>query len=525
MARRITVDVLASNGTTLVRTLTGDRARKWLDDLNDVGSWSLDVLVDHPDAAALTDGRFVRIKLDGVARFFGPVETRRKVVADPSARKAGRVVEVGGRGGLSILERAVVYPELGVGFISPDVRFFNFASADYDDSAWSPVTLLARQDDTTGANPKSPAPEEWPDPLAYWIWDSTGFTPPTAVGDVYFRMGSFGVFQTTDARVFITADDGFELYLDGAKLGAETAAGIWGKTRYFDVRLSGSYANPHCIAVKGTNLARPNPLTNGAAIIVAIAELLGGGQTVGPPILRSESYWKLLAYPSSPPGMTPGKILDVLLSEAQARGCFPSLSWSFDPFFDSDGVAWPNEIDVSFPVGTSLLDVVRKLVDEHALDVSFSPATVTLHAYVSRGGPSATVVAVGTNVNRLGFTKSPPGPNTVLGRTAGGEWVETSDGVAAAAWGRREASLSLGSAPTDEAAARQTAAFLDDHSDPVEAITDLQLEVARPYVDYDVGDTATAPTYDGGTASYRVYAIGVGEDNAGKPIVTPELVR
>lgn len=530
MARRIQAKVYQANGTTLVRTLTADRGRQWLEDLNGVGSWSLEVPVGHADEAELTDGRIVRLLLDGTSRFAGRIETRRKVAADPAKRRSGKIVTVGGRGLLSFLDLAIIYPELGLNTISPETRFFNFSSADYDGSWWAPVSLLAEQGDTAGTNPKAGFPEEWPDPLAWWVWDSTGFTPPTAVGDVYFRFAGSTVSYDTDARVFITADDGFEVYMDGNRLAAETAAGLWGKTRYFDVRLS---AGIHCWAIKGTNIARPNPLTNGAAVVFAVAELLGGGSTLGPPIIRTDWYWDLLAYPAAPPGMTPGKILDVLLSEAQARGTLTPLSWDFDETFDSDGIAWPTEIDVSFPVGTNYLDVVRHLVDEHALDIAFDPVTMTLHAYVDRGGANASAVileSAGANAAALSFEKKPPGPNVVLGRTAGGVWVETVDPGAAGAWGRREIALTLGGAPSDEAAARQTAAFLDDNSQPVESITDLKLEVvpggARPYVDFNVGDRITAPTYAGGSAGgNRLYSIAVGEDGAGQPRFTPELVK
>lgn len=538
MARRIQAvvynrdGVTPAAGTVGASTLTADRDRKWLEDLNGVGSWSLEVPVGHPDEALLTDGRIIRLRLDGTSRFAGRVEPRKKVAADPSRRRSGRIVNVGGRGLLSLLENAVLYPELGIGLIAPDVRFFNFSSRYYDDSWWPSVSLLAQQGDTAGTNPKAGFPEDWPDPLAWWIWDSTGFTPPTAVGDVYMRGIPSTVSYDTDARVFVTADDGFEVYGDASRIAAETAAGIWAKTRYFDLRLSA--AHNHQWAIKGTNIARPNPLTNGAAVIFGVYELLSGGSAIGPAIFRSDYYWKILAYPSTPPGMTPGQILDILLTEAQARGTLTELSWDFDETYDSDGVPWPTEIDVSFPVGTNYLDVVRHLVDEHALDVSFSQATMTLHAHVDRGGVNASAIvlgpAAGANVAALTFEKRPPGPNVVLGRTATGQWVETVDAGAAGTYGRREIALSLGGAPTDEAAARQTAAFLEDNSQPVESITDLRLEVVpggpQPYVDFNVGDRVTAPTYALGSGpGNRLYSIAVSEDGAGNPIFTPELVK
>lgn len=535
MARRIEVKVYEADGTTLVRTLTADRARQWLDELNLAGSWSLEVPVSHADELELTDGRIVRFFLDGTARFPGRIEPRKKVAADPSRRRSGRVVTVGGRGMLSILENGIVYPELGIGSISPEVRFFNFSSKDYDSSTWPDATELAIQSETDPAlNPKATLPEGWPSggSNAYWLWDAGGFTAPVDVGDVYLRYGSVTITNTTDVRFFITADDGWEFFFDGNRVASEIGPGLYGKTRYFDLRVVGG--QDHTFAIKGTNIERPNPLFNIAGVIFWACELRGGGSTLGPPILRSNHDWRILAYPATPPGMTPGKILDVLLTEAQDRGTLTEITWDFDAAEDSDGVAWPAEIDVSFPVGKNYLEVVKVLVDEHALDVAFDAATMTLHAYVDRGAVVAAEAVLGpnagANIAELGLSKTPPGPNTVLGRSAAGVWIERDAPAAVASWGRREIGLTLGSAPSDAAVIRQTDAFLDDHADPVEAIDDLRLEAVAggpvPYATFGIGDRITAPDYElEPTAGNRVYSIGVGEDAAGQPIYTPELVK
>jgi hypothetical protein len=110
--------------------------------------------------------------------------------------------------------------------------------------------------------------------------------------------------------------------------------------------------------------------------------------------------------------MSPGFILDLLLTEAQTNGYLPGLTWDFDSDTDSNGTFWPKEIDVAFEVGTtSILNVVQHFVDEHLLDVEMAATGLVLHAYVSKGEDlSGSVSALyGQNLGRLAFSVKPPG--------------------------------------------------------------------------------------------------------------------
>jgi hypothetical protein len=526
MTRRIEVRVYEANGTTLVGTLASDRGRQMLVDLSGEGDYSLEVRLGHADEAMLTDGRLVRWMLDGSAVWQGLVEERRPVLADPQTRQSGRVVRCQGRGVLALLERAVVYPELGLGRSSPDTRFFNPASADYNASGWANAVALKRQDDP-GPVAWRHAPRDWPDPEAWWIWDTDGDIPPVAPGDVWFRKEfTVPTGKSGDYRFFLTADDGFELYVDGNREASEQRAGLWGTTRYVDLLLD---EGTHVIAVKAVNFDRQVTATNAAALILSVSDVLVGGQDLGDTIVRTDNTWKMLPYPATEPGMTPGKILHVLLTEAQTNGFLPGLSWDFTATLDSNGNAWPEEIDVSFPVGMSLLDVVRHLVDEHAIDVDMAPTGLTFRAFASKGQDRTGTVSAsyGSNISRLAFRKSPPGPNVALSRTAEGRWVERARSSSATTWGRRAVALSLGAAPSSQAADRQADAFFDDNAEPVEEIVDLQLEAVShtPLVHFATGDTITATSASGSGVACRVHGIRMSEDQAGQPVWNLELVR
>lgn len=528
MTRIITADVYEADGTTHVGTLASDTKREWLDDLSAEGSYSLEVKLGHADESLLTLDRIVRFAINGTACWQGIVEELDPTFADPANRQSGRVIRASGRGLLAILDDAVVYPELGLGRRSPETRYFNFASLDYDDTAWSNAVQLKQQSDPDVTKPWFGAPEGWPDPDAWWIGPSGADTPPVAPGDIYLR-GTFtiGVGEDDDYRFYVNADDAHETYLDGDKVASEQRVGLWGVEQHFEETLD---AGSHLVAVKATNFDRPSAGTNVFGFIMSVVKLIDGGQTYGLVVSRSSSGTKMLAFPSTAPGMTPGKILDVLLTEAQARGDLVGLTWDFDAVNDSDGTPWPNEIDVAFPVNTSVLDVVRHLVDEHACEVAMAPTGLVLHAYVSKGtdrttGPGTVTAAYGTNISRLAFKKQRALKNVALSLTAEGRWVETTEATSVTAHGRREIGLALGGAPSDDAATRQTAAFFVDHAYPLEAITDMQLEAisATPGVDFVVGDRILSTDSSGGSSAFRLQGLRVTEDRT-RPIYTPELV-
>lgn len=534
MTRPITAVVYENDAVTLAgadlasSTLGSDNQREWLDDLSADGSHGFEIKLGHTDEALCVEDRVVRWHINGTARWQGLIEDLNPTFADPNNRESGRVIKVGGRGLLGEWDDAAIYPELGLGRISPDTRYMNFASLDYDDSGWTTATELKTQSDTDPSKPWYRAPRGWKDPDAVWIGPAGGDTPPVDPGDIYFR-GTFTVAsgEGGDYRFDLTADDGGDLYVDGNRVFSEQRAGLWGVTRQVTLQLD---EGSHLVAFKLVNFDRPNPSTNVAGFILSVFRMLGGGIAAGSVISRTSGGTAMLAFPASPPGMTAGKIILTFKDEAQSRGSLPGWTCDATATQDSNGVDWPEELDESFQVGsTSIGDVIRHLVAEKKIDVAVSPTGKVLHLYVHKGEDLSGSVAAeyAVNLGRLAFKKSRVRKNVGLGKTAEGRWYEAIETDSVAAYGRREVGLSVGGAPSDAAAQRQISAYFTDNAFPLEAITDMQLEVvtAEPYVDFTVGDTITSTDSSGGTSTYRVHGLRVTEDEAGQPIFTPELVK
>lgn len=116
---------------TFVDILPRTRERKWLDQLSAPGSGSFDIHVDDEKIAAdptlLDYGNIVRCLLDGVERFAWVIETKQRSIVSPE-EKGGEWITVSGRGVLSIMEEAVIYPSGGLADPSTDRPFESHTS-------------------------------------------------------------------------------------------------------------------------------------------------------------------------------------------------------------------------------------------------------------------------------------------------------------------------------------------------------------------------------------------------------------
>lgn len=115
--------------------------------------------------------------------------------------------------------------------------------------------------------------------------------------------------------------------------------------------------------------------------------------------------------------------------------------------------------------------------------------------------------------------------NVLLVRWQGG-WIETENAVSIAAHGRRESFITVGAITVREEADRIGDGLLALIGDPRVATT-LGIEPSgagdEPYVDFDLGDTITAPDENGGTSVQRVVSMTVAEDDNGEVTYANEL--
>lgn len=502
---------------TLIAVLDVSETRGWEDEFNEVGSGQFAVKVTDPNIAdLLTGGNIARFELNGTMRF-GIVLDRPD--RDSAAALAQRMLYCTGDGVLSLWDRGVVLPELGVGRRSPEFRTMGFASSDYDHSAWTAAI------ETDG----HPIPEGMLDTTAHWIWGvaPTGDSPPHPVGD-NFLWKTFVLTDEADLRGFITADDGYELYLDGALLSSATQEFMWGRAQEFDLFLD---AGVHYLAIRGINIDRPNtPASNFAEVILSIMTVTDGGASVDAVVVHTDDTWVCLPYPSPAPTMTPGKILRIFLEEVQALGpeYMTGVTLGCTDTLDSNGVPWNKELDVGWPVSTSLLEVIRTIV-EQAADVWMNPVTFATEVY-NKGtlgtDVSGTVSLVADeNLKAAKHIGENAVCNVGLAKYHTGEWLLLARASSVEAVGARMAGLTIGTAPSVEAAERTVEAVFDDYANPIDTLTGTVItegDSSDPYANFQPGDTVSASSRYDTLVPTLVTKLKVSESSVGTAAFTIE---
>jgi len=99
------------NVATMLATLEGAQEPGFTDPFGDIGSGHFRIPVTDPKAtgAIIRSGNYVKVKIAGVYRYAFWLENPRKIVASVNGA-AGEYWDLGGRGNISYLERASVYP-------------------------------------------------------------------------------------------------------------------------------------------------------------------------------------------------------------------------------------------------------------------------------------------------------------------------------------------------------------------------------------------------------------------------------
>lgn len=271
---------------------------------------------------------------------------------------------------------------------------------------------------------------------------------------------------------------------------------------------SGSVGSPWLIEFDGDLSSKMVTLTgNGGSLTggtgFEVDEYVRGG--AAEPLIRTDDSWVVLDNPTDAPGLTPGEIFRILMSEAQARGTtvLDDFTDDFSDTLDSDGVAWADELTlpVSLPADIHRVSV---LIEEHGYPVDVTPALV-LQCWNDRGTDlSATVVfTAGTagvtdiNARRDETTIR----NAIRGRTDQG-WFWQTNSSSITARGRWEDGIDMSGYSSETEARLAVNPILNDLATPPRTTTFTIPSEATdvPYADFDMGDIVSAPAF--GTSAF-----------------------
>lgn len=215
MSTGLRFQVYDPTNTTFLGEIVNGSDGEFVDEFNAPGFGTVTVLLNSPDAALLERDRVVRVLYEGAVRFSWFVETIDRTLVDASNQQLARA---SGRGILAWLEDAIVYPQAGLAENFIGERPFNFAA---EDGPWTATAGFAnalgvrwKDDATTRAG----LPRRWPDPAAFWIWKTDPASQNVPAGSINYMRKTFTLTERARLAFWATADNFFELYLDGQEL-------------------------------------------------------------------------------------------------------------------------------------------------------------------------------------------------------------------------------------------------------------------------------------------------------------------
>lgn len=482
------------SASTLLKIVDDPVAASFRDARGEAGSGSLTVPLTEEYKDYFTRDLVVKHVQDGEAVFAWVIEEDTvNPLADPPT------VTATGRGILCWLEWATVYPARGLRRKSKDERVFGFGSGDMFEDALGVTWWSVSENERTAQLPSG-----WPTPSMWQIWRYPIGPDRPAGEEVWFKRGiTTTVGQTV--RIDATADGAVDLWVDDEKVlsvdGTDQANP--GARVMQTVRIP-LPAGDHWFMAKGRNHSAPDVIAAGmedagpAWIAIRIAKVTSDDvNDAGEPLLLTGSFgWQAT---TDEPGWTVGLSLNLMLSEAYDRNVDRQFwtDFSYDNDVDSNGVAWPHNVNRSWPVGTDLLEFVLDLREFEA-DVWATPDKV-LHAAQSRGVdrsnqvhlfPAANLASYG--VKRTHRVRTTAAVNTAVG------WAEVQDADALEDRGRAETRIDLDSIDSIPQAIRFARNALKVLSRPATETDGDKTEVipwegATPYKDFGLADIVGIP--------------------------------
>lgn len=214
MSGGLNLRVFDSTGTSQTGYLTQVVDSRMVDEFNGPGFGEVTVPLDSPDADILIRDAVVKVDYADGVRFAWFVEELDRTLVDSSGRQ---LLKASGRGILAWLDDAVVYPQRGLKNYNNPQRGYNYVA---DDGAWTnsvtfstPQAVAWRSDSTA----RQGNPKRWPDKSASWIW-ATDPTANVQTGTVNWFRSTFTLSSSEKVRFWATADNSFDLYIDGTLL-------------------------------------------------------------------------------------------------------------------------------------------------------------------------------------------------------------------------------------------------------------------------------------------------------------------
>lgn len=424
---------------------------------------------------------------------------RNRIVHDGAGRKVARIQSAPTLW-TAWAQDAILHTEANsIPQMAGEQRYFGYQSSIYDYASeasftWStPSATVGKQNATTGD--RAGNPDGWPSALgdAYWITRPSGGDPAETR---HLFVADCVVPTDCYLTVYFSADESSAVYFAG-ELVIQTSSS---ETGYQNIDTWSAWvtAGTYRVAVDKTSV-----VSRGGdgfdPILLAVASNTDNGSVDDILLVTNNSDWEchtMDPVDGEAPSLTPGQIMLELHSQADARGVdtWSAVTPTFTATTDSDSTAWGLREERTWRIGYDrYLDMVEGLGDL-GVDVEITP-DLDLNAYYERGADVSASVVIEALVDADTIVEDGVG--------VGATWlaVETQDGwvpnglvnaTGLATYGRREAALSLGNAPSVAQGVRLGQRVLDERLAVPTSEWSVDFYATTgvvPFVDFNLGDT------------------------------------
>lgn len=403
--------------------------------------------------------------------------------------------------------------------------YYGWMSPEFDSSAWETPEVATRAGLAADA-PKKGEPRGWVDTAADWI-----YLPGSTL--ILFVAPVFTVATARLYRIAASADEEFKVYLNGELIMEESQQ----ETGYTQMRVWNEVLAPgdYQLAVEMTTVnTEGGDGFDGLSLSVTTVDAKNRPNL--PAVMNSGADWLVHGQliTAERPGLTVGQLLGILRAENIAWGVASAslLVPTFTDALDSDGVAWPDLKERSWPIGTTVAQVLSDLLPAADFDVSVD---FDWHAYVEMGADlSATVQlrkgstdqADDENVIEYRYQSTPITATRAVVLTEHGyaEVIDTGDEAtipARAVYLESSQSVGIG-------AGRRLAQDVIDEQSVIHRTFTAQVRAVTgcvPHVDFSIADTIQGLNRTGGPKDLHVVSIAGAQGESAPVIFTLELAE
>lgn len=490
----------------------------WRHPYRGLGSGGFTLQNDDTDYGDIADGDLVICEKNDTPIFGWIVQSRNRVsvakAAEAGLPSGEKYTTFSGPGLKACGLRSPVRP-FNTGTFRPKetVRAFDWTSAGFDFSSWADAEEIKRVDEVSAH--WQGTPQFTPDPTIFWIGEAGASDDDAESGARLARAQRFILDEQSIVSFFGWIDNEGIGYLNTVEI---MRIDTFHECRYRDLLLPpGEYD----FSMFGRNL-EDTALSDGAnpfAFAFGIYKRTSDGAFVET-IMVSDSSTKILALPSTTPGLDLGAAPRILLEENQALGELPGLGLNFTDTTSTNGATFPAAVDAAAVVKETFTDYVLALEDSVA-DVEINPASYELELYYpkgSRGSPQDVTFTDGVSLQRL--------QHEIRDDRVTKLFIDYDGGYIEVGSGEFCKPLTLSQVPAEDAAIRIGEAVLDGRDTPSKRFNaDIVTGAGRePYDDFLPGDTVTVDDEDGSGAEILVQAIVLKNvDKGGNPMWAAEF--